>query len=165
MTFDVIELSEEDILAMSTVQMRLLRTAQRAKDELDVKLARDKQAYRTVAVTAGMLNSSLYDDKCEELEEEYGRELAILQDDLIYNLSVNVPVGGDDSPGTGGDEEAGYIVDYTLSYLDRYQIVRGYYLAIADPAERLAAYSADTTAQHYLGQYYNTLYNVFAQYV
>lgn len=34
MTFDIIDLTEEDILALSTVQMRLLRTAQKEKNEL-----------------------------------------------------------------------------------------------------------------------------------
>ena len=53
----------------------------------------------------------------------------------------------------------GYIVDYELSYLERYILVRDYYLAIEDPAERLVLYRADTVAQSYLGNYYTTLYN------
>ena len=169
MTFDIIDLTEEDILALSTVQMRLLRTAQKEKNELIYQLARDKQTFYNIVVSDGMLNSNLYEDKCDELDEEYERRLAVLKDDLIYNMSLNVPTADDDDPGGGSgdgdDPVAGYIVDYSLSYLDRYQIVRNYYMSISDPAERLANYTADTIAQAYLGQYYNTLYNVLSQYI
>ena len=33
------------------------------------------------------------------------------------------------------------------------------YLAIEDPAERMALYAADEVAAEYLGSYYSTLYN------
>ena len=156
MQFDIIDLSEEELLALSTVQTRLLRTAQKQKDELEVQLAADKQTYKNILISAGMLNSGLYEDKCDELDDECARQVAVIRDDLIYNMSLNVPTA---------DGDVGYIVDYSLSYLDRYQIVRNYYMSIADPAERIAAYTADETAKAYLGQYYTTLYNVFYQYI
>ena len=164
MQFDIIDLSEEELLALSTVQTRLLRTAQKQKDELEVQLAADKQTYKNILISAGMLNSGLYEDKCDELDDECARQVAVIRDDLIYNMSLNVPsADDDDDPAEGGG--VGYIVDYSLSYLDRYQIVRNYYMSIADPAERIAAYTADETAKAYLGQYYTTLYNVFYQYI
>lgn len=44
-----------------------------------------------------------------------------------------MPGDGDDDAGDTGDgSDAPYIVDYTLSYLDRYQIVRNYYMSIED---------------------------------
>lgn len=164
MQFDIIDMTEEEILALSTVQMRLLRSAQREKDELTEELTRDKQTFLNILISNGMLNSSLYQDKCAELDAEYDRQVEIIADDLIYNMSLNMPGVDDDNP-SGGGEEAGYIVDYSLSYLDRYQIVRNYYMSIADPAERIALYTADETAKEYLGQYYTTLYNVLYQYV
>ena len=112
-----------------------------------------------------MLNSGIYDAKCDELDEEYEQKVAVLKDNLIYNMSLNVPTGDDGDTGGGDDSDVGYIVDYSLSYLDRYQIVRNYYMSISDPAERIALYTADTTAKDYLGQYYNTLYNVLSQYI
>lgn len=174
MTFDIIDFTEAELVALSTVQMRLLRTAQKNKNELEEQLSRDKQTFFNILVADGMLNSNLYEAKCEELDGEYERQLAILKDDLVYNMSLNVPTADDDEAGgsgsgsgsgSGGDPAVGYIVDYSLSYLDRYQIVRNYYMSISDPAERLAVYAADTIAVSYLGQYYNTLYNVLAQYV
>ena len=164
MQYDIVDMTEEEILALSTVQMRLLRSAQREKDELALELERDKQTFRKILITDGMLNSSLYENKCAELDAEYNRQVGIIADDLVYNMSLNMPGTDDDSP-SGGDEDVGYIVDYSLSYLDRYQIVRNYYMSIADPAERIALYTSDTTAQQYLGQYYTTLYNVLYQYV
>ncbi len=164
MEFDIIEMTEEELLALSTVQMRLLRSAQREKDELAVGLARDKQTFRNILIADGMLCSGLYESKCAELDAEYERQVGIIADDLVYNMSLNMP-GADDENPSGGDSDAGYIVDYSLSYLDRYQLVRNYYMSIADPAERLALYTADKTAQDYLGQYYTTLYNVLYQYV
>ena len=165
MTFDIIDMEEEDLLALSTVQMRLLRTAQQEKDDLTYELERDKQTFYNIVVADGMLNSGIYDAKCDELDEEYEQKVAVLKDNLIYNMSLNVPTGDDGDTGGGDDSDVGYIVDYSLSYLDRYQIVRNYYMSISDPAERIALYTADTTAKDYLGQYYNTLYNVFSQYI
>ena len=159
MTFDIIDMEEEDLLALSTVQMRLLRTAQQEKDDLTCELERDKQTFYNIVVADGMLNSGIYAAKCDELDEEYEQKAAGLKDNPIYNMSPNVPTGG------GDDSDVGYIVDYSLSYLDRYQIVRNYYMSISDPAERIALYTADTTAKDYLGQYYNTLYNVLSQYI
>ena len=51
MQFDIIELTQDELIALSTVQMRLLRSAQREKDELTAELARDKQTYYNIAVT------------------------------------------------------------------------------------------------------------------
>ena len=58
MQFDIIELTQDELIALSTVQMRLLRSAQREKDELTAELARDKQTYYNITVTNGMLGSS-----------------------------------------------------------------------------------------------------------
>ncbi len=58
----------------------------------------------------------------------------------------------------------GYIVDYTLSYTERYNLVRTYYLSIEDPAQRMSLYAADETARKYLGSYYASLYNVLNTY-
>ena len=86
MQFDIIELTQDELIALSTVQMRLLRSAQREKDELTAELARDKQTYYNITVTNGMLGSGVYEDKCGELEAECERRVDIIRDDLIYNM-------------------------------------------------------------------------------
>ena len=111
-----------------------------------------------------MKNSTLAESKRAALWQEADYQTAILADNLIYNMSLNEPSGDGDIGGDGGDEGAGYIVDYSLSYNDRYVIVRDYYMAISDPNERMALYSQDDVAKKYLSSYYGTLYNVLYAY-
>lgn len=157
MEFDVIDLTDEELKKLTAVQMQLLRTAQKKKNEMRYKLEQDFQLFKKLVLTDGMANSSLLRHKREELEKTFDYELEILIEQLNYSLGVNDPmpdVGGE------GDESAGYIVDYTLPYTDRYSLVRDYYLSIPDPDERMALYSKDEVAKRYLDSYYGTLYNV-----
>lgn len=162
MEYDIINITGTELAALTVVQTRLLRTAQQKKNELYRKVEKELAAFRAFVLTSGMKNSSLIEDKRRELEAEAKYQTDILADNLIYNMSLNEP--GGDSGEEGGDESAGYIVDYTLSYNERYVIVRDFYLAIADPDERMALYAADETAKKYLASYYSTLYNVLATY-
>lgn len=164
MLFNIIDISDEEVEKLTVVQMKMLRTAQQKKDELIHNAERDLELFRTIVMTAGMKNSTLLTDKRTELYNEVNYKCAILADNLIYNMSLNEPTTGGDMGDGGGDESAGYIVDYSLSYNERYVIVRDYYLAISDPDERMALYAADDVAKKYLGSYYGTLYNVLATY-
>lgn len=160
MEFDIIDLTEEEIAALSTVQMQLLRTAQKKKNELARKAEQDLALFKKFVYTNGMKDSSLLAQKREELQKNLAYETELLAEQLNYSIKLNEPL-----PDKGdGDESAGYIVDYSLSYTDRYNIVRDYYLAIPDPAERMALYTADETAKKYLSSYYSTLYNVLYTY-
>ena len=78
-------------------------------------------------------------------------------------MSLTDPTAGDEGTGTP-DETTGYIVDYSLTYSERYVIVRDYYLSIEDPDERMTLYAADGVAKNYLSSYYKTLYNVLSTY-
>lgn len=163
MLYDIIEISEEELKKLTAVQLKMLRTAQQKKDELIHKAELDMKMFRSIVMTAGMARSTLIDDKKAELDGEVQYKCAILADNLIYNMSLNEPPDGNGGGGDG-DESAGYIVDYSLSYNERYVIVRDYYLSIADSNERMALYSADETAKKYLSSYYTTLYDVLATY-
>ena len=158
MDFDIIDLTEEEAEALTTIQLKLLRTAQQNKNELYHNMQRELQVYYSMCNTNNVYLSSLYTDKKAELEDEFDYQVAILREQLIFNMSLNEPTH-DEETGDDGNDDSGYIVDYELSYLERYIQVRDYYLAIEDPDERLALYTADTVAQKYLGNYYTTLYN------
>ena len=160
MVFDIIDLTEEELKKLTNVQMQLLRTAQKKKNELARKSGQDLEMFIRLAHTNGMRDSSLIEHKRAELDEGLAYEIGIIAEQLKYSIRLNEPL----PDGGGGDEDAGYIVDYTLSYTDRYNIVRDYYLAIENPAERMALYTADDTATRYLGSYYSTLYNVLYTY-
>lgn len=164
MQFDIINITDGELEALTVVQMKMLRTAQQKKDELYHKADKDMKMFRAIAYTSGMENSTLIEAKRAELREELDYQTAVLADNLIYNMSLNEPTSGGDIGGEGGDEGAGYIVDYSLSYNERYVIVRDYYLAIQNPDERMALYTADETAKKYLASYYTTLFNVLYTY-
>ena len=163
MDFDIIPITEEEAEALSTIQLKLLRTAQQKKNELDHKLAAELVAYANVCRANNVYSSSLYADKKAELEAERDYQVDILREQLIFNMSLGEPTN-DGETGPSGSDDSGYIVDYGLSYLERYIQVRDYYLAIEDPSERMALYAADATAQSYLGSYYSTLYNYLSTY-
>lgn len=159
MEFDIIELTPEELSNFTSVQMQLLRSAQKNKNTLRENMDRDLRLFKSLLLTDDVFNSSLYAQKRAELEREFDFKTESIAEQLRYNLSLSEPYDPD-----GPDDEAGYIVDYTLSYNERYRIVRDYYLSITDPAERMALYSADDTARKYLGSYYASLYNVLYSY-
>lgn len=161
MEFDIIELTDEELKGLNAVQMKMLRTAQQKKNALYRTADKEFAIFKNIVMTNGMLQSTLLDAKRAELDNELKYQCAILADNLIYNMSLNAPDG---ETGGEGDESAGYIVDYSLSYTERYVIVRDYYFAIADRDERMALYTADQVARNYLGTFYSTLYDVLDTY-
>lgn len=162
MTIDIIDVTDEELKNFTVVQMQLLRTAQKNKNELLYNLEKDIKLFEKLVLTNDMKESTLAEHKRAELESEYQRKLNIIIEQLNYNLSLSEPYpeGG----GSVSEDEAPYIVDYTLSYSERYTIVRNYYLSVEDPSERMALYTADETARKYLGSYYASLYNVLYSY-
>lgn len=158
MTFDIIDITEEEAEQLKTVQLKLLRTAQQNKNALYHKLQQQLDEYRRIVYSNHLPNSSLYAATELELTEEYNYQVEILREQLIFNMSLGEPTTGGETGGSGSDD-SGYLVDYELSYLERYIQVRDFYLAIEDPNERLALLAADEVAIDYLGSYYNTLFN------
>ncbi|MGN0804195.1 MAG: hypothetical protein ACI4MS_02310 [Candidatus Coproplasma sp.] len=158
MTFDIINITEEEVELLSTVQKKLLRTAQQKKNELYRKLQNQLYELRLMVSSNGVNNSSVYEQTAKELQSDYDTEIEILTEQLQFNMSLKEPSNGGET-GDSGTDNTGYVVDYELSYLERYIIVRDYYLAIEDPAERIALYQADEVAMKYLGTYYNTLFD------
>ncbi len=160
MVFDILDLSERELSELSVVQMQLLRSAQKKKNELQFKMERDIELFEKLLLTDGMDDSSLLEQKRVELEAQYEYDVGIIREQLEYSLKINDPYPGEDED----QSQVGYVVDYSLPYIDRYAIVKQYYLAIEDPAERMNQYGADDVARRYLGSYYTTLYNVLYQY-
>ncbi len=160
MTFDIAEFTDDELAKFSEVQMQLLRSAQKRKNELEHKMQNELEMFKRMLYTNGMKNSSLYEQKRDSLKAEFDYQAEILREQLMYSLDLNTPF-----PDESDDrEEVGYTVDYSLSYADRYAVVRAYYFAIDDPVERLNLYSADEVAKRYLGEYYTILYNVLYSY-
>lgn len=168
MVYDIIDLTEEEFAALSSVQLRLLRTAQVAKNELLNKLEDSIENAKTLFLAKGTIRSSIYVNFIQKLRDDTAQAIEELADKLRFNLdqTADEPEGGTETPepDPGEDGENGYIVDYRLSYVDRYVIVRDYYLSIEDRDERIALYSQDEVAKRYLRNYYTTLYDVLLRY-
>ncbi len=163
MTFDILDISEGEAENLETVQLKLLRTAQQKKNELLHKLETQLKEYKLLLHANGAFQSSLYTYFEKDMKAEYNRQIEVLKEQLIFNMSLKEPTH-DGETGDNGNDTSGYLVDYELSYIERYIQVRDYYMAIENPAERLALYAADEVAVRYLGTYYNTLYNHFLQF-
>lgn len=158
MIFDIVDITEYEVELLTTVQKKLLRTAQQKKDEMVRK--RDKQLFelKIMLNSNNMENSSIYSQMAAEIQRDFQTELDILVEQLQFNMSLREPTSGGET-GDSGVDNTGYIVDYELSYLERYISVRDYYLTIEDPNERIALLQADTVAQEYLGTYYSVLFD------
>ena len=160
MKYDVVEVSEEDLKTFSAVQMQILRTAQKGKDELIHKMEKEYALFKKLVYTDDMKESSLLEQKKAELQAEYEYQLAIIVEQYHYGMELSEPL----IPTNPDASKVGYMVDYSLPYSDRYNIVRDYYLSIPDPTERMNLYSNDQVAKDYLSSYYRPLFNVLYSY-
>lgn len=158
MIFDIINITQDEVEQLTTIQQKLLRTAQQKKDEMVRN--RDEQLFelKLMCNSTNMENSSVYRQTADKIQSDYQTELDILIEQLQFNMSLREPTNGDETGGSNVDN-TGYIVDYELSYLERYIAVRDYYLLIEDPNERVALLQEDTIAMAYLGTYYSVLYD------
>ncbi len=159
MKFDIIEVTDEYFANLTNMQRQLLRSAQKKKDELTGKAKKEIALYKKFLYTNGVEHSSLLEQKTKEIQDELTYEVEVIREQLLYSLELNEPF-----PDGTEDESVGYLVDYSLTYTDRYIIVRDYYLSIQDPAQRMSLYSADDVARRYLDKYYSSLYNVLYTY-
>ncbi len=160
MEFDVVEITPEELQSFTAVQMQLLRTAQKGKNELVHKMEKELALFKKLVYTDDMKESSLLAQKQAELQAEYEYQLAIIVEQYQYGMELSEPFIPE-NPEAG---KVGYMVDYSLPYTDRYNIVKEYYLAIPDPTERMTLYGNDEVAKDYLSSYYRTLYNVLYSY-
>lgn len=160
MKFDVVQITDDELKNFSAVQMQILRTAQKSKDELVHKMEKELALFKKLVYTDDMKESSLLEQKKAEIQAELNYQLAIIVEQYNYGMELSEPF----IPPSPDASKVGYIVDYTLPYTDRYNIVREYYLSIKDPTERMNLYSNDEVAKDYLSSYYRTLFNVLYSY-
>lgn len=161
MTFDIIEITDEEVEKLSVVQLKLLRTAQQKKDALEHKLKDELREYKWIFASSGSEMSSLYGIMENDFYQEFNYQVAILREQLEFSMSLQEPTADDETGDKEelGGENVGYVLDYQLSYLERYIAVRDYYLTIEDPNERIQLYANDDVARKYLDTYYTHLFD------
>ena len=152
MKIDIISYTAEQFATLSESQLQEIRLVQAQKDELYAKLEKAKQKEFFRILSSGTARSMLYEQSCASLEAEYEAEVEKLRKGLIFYLQYSSR-GNDTSV-----DSAPYVVNYELSYEQRYIIVRDYYMsAYTNASQRFEAFRMDVVARNYLGEYYGTL--------
>lgn len=163
MTIDIIDLTDPAYSDLSPIQLAMVRAAQAKKDDIVASYAREKEQALAIQIAGNTARSAArgYQDAYfDRLAEE---EVDGVREDLLYQLAY-------EALGTEGNEKGPYRYpenpNYTLTPSQRFLVVRNYYMEVTDdPSARLAAYRGDTLARSYLGEFYETLYDLLARYV
>ena len=153
MNIDIITYTDSQYAEMTETQILEVRRAQRQKDNLLARVEEKKRNEKYRLLKNGTFRSCLYDKICAQLDAERDADVARIREELLFYLRFVVKPNDDDSG-------APYEVDYSLDYVERFNIVKKYYMDIYTSKDaRLTALSKDSVAKEYLGEYYKTLYD------
>jgi hypothetical protein len=153
MTVDIISFTDAQYATLSEAQLLEVLSAQTRKDNMLKALAEKKRKERYRLLKNGVFRSGVYEALCAQWDAEYEAELEIVKQKLLFYLRFSVK---EETP----DTDAPYLVDYSLSYEDRYRVVKDYYLnTYTDANERMNKFREDEVATKYLGEFYATLYD------
>ncbi len=163
MIIDIIDLTDSRYADLSPVQLAMVRTAQTKKNAI---LEKEKSEIRELFYIT--LKNNIARSSARKREEQYisacaKDEIDAVREDLLYQLAY-------EALGSEGNENGPYRYpenpNYSLSYSQRFLVVRSYYMQVTtDATARLEAYRMDTLARSYLGDFYQTLYDLLASYV
>ncbi len=162
MTIDIVDLTAEGYNNLNAVQLAMVRAAQAKKNKV---LAQKEEAIRAcdyLSVKNCNARASVYQNEREQIAQNAEQEIAVIKDDLEYQLAY-------EALGSEGNSQGPYRYpenpNYNLAYSQRFLVVRNYYMSATDDAEaRLQAFTMDTLAREYLGEFYQTLYDLLASY-
>ncbi len=162
MTIDIIDLTQEEYADLSGVQLAMVTAAQAKKNELLADAEKKKTEILFSLLEENVARSSFLEDRQEEIDLQAQQQIEVVKADLLYQLAY-------DTIASEGNESGPYRYpenpNYNLAYPQRFLAVRSYYMDVTDdPDARLQAYSMDTLARAYLGEYYQTLYELLASY-
>lgn len=163
MVIDILDLDSEEFQNLTSVQLAMIRAAQAKKDKIIASSDKKKQAFFKKLLTGNVARSSMREDYATQVDEDAEAEIAVVREDLLYQLAY-------EGAFSDGNEFGPYSYpenpNYSLAAPQRFLAVRDYYMRVEkDPEARLRAYSMDTLAKSYLGEYYQTLYDLLAAYV
>ena len=154
MEIDIISYTEEQYAALSDAQLLEIQEAQLKKDRLQTRLTKNLQKEKDGLIEKGMYDSGLYALIEAELTSAYEQEVEAVRQSLLFYLHYTAKPNGDVS--------APYVVNYALSDVERFSIVKEYYESTyTDTAERFSAFKKDLIAKSYLGEMYEPLYIYF----
>lgn len=156
MNIDILNLTDAQINALSYAQRRILYEGQQKKDALTTQLLKDRENAKLSLIALGTARSDMLSYKYVALDEAYEQAVQLLAQQTLENMET-AETDGDISTVTTEDYSYPDSPDYSLSYPDRFAVVRTYYMKTEDPIERYSAFLADDVARDYLGEYYYTM--------
>ena len=162
MQIDIIDLTEPCYSELSPVQLALVRAAQVKKNKLVSAAEERRRKFKNKLVSNHFSHSLVYKLQQSAFDEELEEEVDILREELLYELAYK-------TTGSEGNELGPYSYpdnpDYSLTSSQRFIVVRQYYMDLtSDPEARLKAYAGDSLARTYLGDFYQTLYDMLQSY-
>lgn len=162
MVIDIVDMSDEAYQNLSPVQLAMVRAAQAKKNDIEAERDNEKQEMFLLLLAQGVARSSMLQSRYEEIDKAAEEKVSVVREDLNHQLAY-------ESIGSEGNENGPYRYpenpNYSLSNSQRFLVVRQYYMGVTTNAEaRLQAYAMDTLARSYLGEFYQTLYELLASY-
>ena len=162
MTIDIVDLTDPEYSDLNAVQMAMVRTAQVKKNEILAKADEEKAEISQRLVANNFARSYVQVMANARITTAANAQIQALKEDLDYQLAY-------EALESEGDENGPYRYpenpNYNLMPSQRFLVVREYYMSVTDdPDARLQAYTVDTLARSYLGEYYITLYDLLASY-
>lgn len=162
MTIDIVDLTSVDYSNLSPIQLAMVRAAQGKKDEIVAKAEEKKNEYKFFMIANNTARSTALRDYLNYIDAQKQSDIEAVKNDLDYQLAY-------EALGSSGNENGPYRYpqnpNYNLTYSERFLVVRNYYMeATSDPNARLKAYGMDTLAKSYLGEFYQTLYDLLRSY-
>lgn len=162
MTIDIIDLTDPEYSNLSPVQLSMVRAAQVKKNEILAKMNEEVEEMFEVLLSRRFERSTEFRQYKKYMAARADAEIETVKEDLLLQLAY-------EALGSEGNENGPYRYpdnpNYNLSYSERFLVVRNYYMqATDDPEARLKAFAMDSLARTYLGEFYQTLYDLLASY-
>ena len=162
MEIDIIDLTSEEYADLNAIQMTMVYDAQKRKNAALASSESKKQSMIRRLVDLGTVRSTLRAAEEARLDQEAADKIEAIKFDLTRSLAY-------EKLQSSGNAQGPYSYpsnpNYYLTMSERFLVVRNYYMnATSDPQARLAAFGADSLARQYLGEYYQTLYDLLASY-
>ena len=163
MTIDIIDLTDPQYADLSPVQLSMVRVAQGKKNDILAKADAERKELLYLLLRNENARSSVRAREETRIKAQADADVEVVKEDLLHQLAY-------ESIGSEGNENGPYRYpenpNYNLSYSQRFLVVRNYYMEVTDDAAaRLEAFRMDTLARAYLGEFYQTLYDLLASYV
>ncbi len=162
MTIDIIDLTDPEYADLSPLQLAMVRAAQGKKDQIVDEGEKEKQKLFYMMLANNFVRATTRTFEEERIDKETAAKVEVVKEDLLHQLAY-------EALGSEGNEAGPYRYpenpNYNLTPAQRFLVVRNYYMEVEDdPSARLAAFSVDSLARSYLGEYYQTLYELLASY-